>query len=118
MTPKIKTGKHLSVKGSLWLEKNGVKYFGPGPYELLERIEELGSINEAAKQMKLSYKKAWDIIKRLNEVEGISMVTTKTGGAKGGGTVVSKEAKLLMKKYAAIRENFNAFLKKETNSIK
>lgn len=112
-----KTKQRLLVNGSLWLEKNGIKYFGPGPYELLERIEETGSISEAAKQMKLSYKKAWDIIDRLNEVEGTSMVSTKTGGAKGGGSVISKEAKLLMKKYAAIRKNFNAFLKKETSSI-
>lgn len=105
------------VQGSIWLEKNGVKYFGPGPYELLEKIEVTGSISEAAKQMKLSYKKAWVIINRLNEVEGIPIVATQTGGAKGGGSFITDEAKLLMKKYASIREKFKEFLQNQTNLI-
>lgn len=117
MKPHTKTQSCRSVNGSIWLEKNGVRYFGPGPYELLERIEETGSISEAAKQMALSYKKAWDIINRLNEVEGIPMVSTKTGGAKGGGAAISKEAKLLMKQYAAVRKHFTVFLHKETAAI-
>ena len=47
--------KNLSIKvnGSLWIECDGKKYFGPGPMELLERIEETGSINKAARQTSL-----------------------------------------------------------------
>lgn len=116
---KTKVAKKVTqiVEGSIWLEKNGIKYFGPGPYELLERIEVTGSISEAAKQMKLSYKKAWEIVNRLNEMEGIPIVSTQTGGSKGGGSFISDEAKLLMKKYASIREKFKLFLQDQTNSI-
>jgi molybdate transport system regulatory protein len=35
--------------------------------DLLNNIEETGSINKAAKQMKMSYKKALDLIHTLNE---------------------------------------------------
>lgn len=117
MKPDATTPPSRSVNGSIWLEKNGIRYFGPGPYELLERIAETGSISEAAKQMNLSYKKAWDIINRLNEVEGMPMVATKTGGAKGGGATISKEARLLMKRYAAVRKHFTVFLHKETTAV-
>jgi len=41
-------------------------FFGPGPVELLELIEKTGSISKAAKGMGRSYKKAWDIVSRLN----------------------------------------------------
>ena len=34
-------------------------FLGPGPVELLELIEDTGSISQAARQMQMSYKKAW-----------------------------------------------------------
>ena len=52
-----KKSKQFEVNGSLWIESNGERFFGPGPVELLERIEKTGSINQAARQMEMSYKK-------------------------------------------------------------
>ena len=39
----------------------GKKCFGPGPAELLERVERSGSLHQAAKQMYLSYSKAFKL---------------------------------------------------------
>lgn len=108
----------LKINGSLWIEHDGGRFFGPGPVELLELIEETGSINKAAKKMGMSYKKAWGIINNLNMTARRSMVITATGGQKGGGSTISPEAKALIAYYRQLRERFSAFLEEETGRIK
>ena len=107
----------FTINGSLWMEKNGQRFFGPGPVELMELIEETGSINQAAKKMKMSYKKAWEIITTLNEQADHPFVITQTGGPKGGGSVISGEARELIASYRLLRERFKKFLGKETEKM-
>jgi len=110
----ILTKGDFRVNGSLWMEGNGTRFFGPGPAELLQLIEETGSINQAAKKMGMSYKKAWEIVNRLNEIVGSPMVITATGGEKGGGSSLSEEAKQLIEWYVSLRERFRQFMEQET----
>jgi molybdate transport system regulatory protein len=110
----LKKNKSFAVNGSIWIECNGDRFFGPGPVELLERISETGSINQAAKQMQMSYKKAWEIINILNTQASQPLVITQTGGASGGGSIISSEAKELIAWYQSLRERFKSFLEKET----
>jgi len=112
-----KTGvraKGISVNGSLWLEHNGPRFFGPGPVQLLEGIEETGSISKAAKKMQMSYKKAWDIVNNLNTTSHTPLVLTATGGEKGGGSTISEEARELIAAYKQLRVRFSAFLEQES----
>ncbi|MCW3110147.1 MAG: ModE family transcriptional regulator, partial [Segetibacter sp.] len=92
----LKKESNYKVTGSLWIECEGQRFFGPGRVELLERIEETGSINKAAKQMGMSYKKAWEMINALNSQASKPFVITQTGGEKGGGSVITTEAKHLI----------------------
>jgi molybdate transport system regulatory protein len=113
----ILTNGEFRVNGSLWVEGNGTRFFGPGPVELLQLIEETGSINQAAKKMGMSYKKAWEIVNRLNEIVGSAMVITATGGEKGGGSSLSDEAKQLIEWYQSLRERFRKFMEEETGKL-
>src|SRR5580692_5389724 len=81
----------VKVNGSLWIEGDGQRFFGPGPVELLEGIEKAGSISKAAKSMGMSYKKAWDIVTRLNGMTAVPFVVTSIGGEDGGGSTISAE---------------------------
>ena len=108
----------IGVNGSLWIEHDGQRFFGPGPVQLLELIEETGSINQAAKKMGMSYKKAWGIIDHLNATATRPFVITATGGQKGGGSTISPEAKGLIAYYRELRERFSQFLEAETVRIK
>ena len=111
--------KNLSyrVAGSLWIECDGERFFGPGRVELLQKIEATGSINKAAKEMGMSYKKAWEMINALNAQAGSPLIITQTGGEKGGGSVITKEAKQLIKYHQMLRQRFLAFLEKETQNL-
>ena len=99
------------------MEGDGTRFFGPGPVELLQRIEETGSINQAAKKMGMSYKKAWEMVNRLNEIVGSPLVITATGGEKGGGSSLSTEAKQLIEYYQSLRERFRKFMEQETGKL-
>lgn len=111
--------KDLSYKvtGTLWIECEGERFFGPGRVELLERIEETGSINKAAKQMGMSYKKAWAMVRALNSQVSQPFVVTQTGGEKGGGSVITTEAKQLIAYHSQLRQRFMDFLERETEQF-
>jgi len=108
----------IKLKSKLWIEIEGIKCFGPGPCTLLELIEETGSINQAAKKMKMSYKKAWEIVSRLNEVTGHQFVVTSTGGEHGGGSFLSDKAKELIRNYLQLQIRLQQFLEREESDIK
>ncbi|HHX13929.1 MAG TPA: LysR family transcriptional regulator [Clostridiales bacterium] len=48
--------------------------FGPGTAELLSRIEETGSLNQAAKAMKMAYSKAWKSIQNTEKNLGFQLI--------------------------------------------
>ncbi|HEY4060969.1 MAG TPA: ModE family transcriptional regulator [Puia sp.] len=105
------------VNGSLWVEGDGQRFFGPGPVELLELIGQTGSISKAAKSMGMSYKKAWDIVNRLNGMTAVPFVVTSIGGEDGGGSTISPEAKEMIAWYRGMRERFREFLERESAEL-
>ena len=108
----------IKVNGALWIEGDGERFLGPGPIELLERIGETGSISNAAKEMKMSYKKAWDLINHLNAHTAQLVVIPHAGGEKGGGSVLTAAAQELIAYHRGRRQRFAAFLEAETKSLK
>jgi molybdate transport system regulatory protein len=111
------TEKRFKIAGSLWIESEEQRFLGPGRVELLERIVETGSINQAAKQMGMSYKKAWEMINSLNMQAKNPLVVTQIGGERGGGATITDEAKELIAYYHALRERFSQFLKEESQFL-
>lgn len=91
---------------SLWImSEDGNKVFGIGPYNLLLLIDKLGSLNKAAKEIKISYTKAHDILNRAEKELNIKLLEREVGGAKGGGSTLTDEAREIMAKYESFREN-------------
>ena len=62
---------------------------GPGKAELIERIAETGSISAAARAMGMSYRRAWQLVESLNADFSEPVITTATGGRRGGGASVT-----------------------------
>lgn len=77
---------------------------------LLRAIDESGSINQAAKLMDLSYKGAWQMIERANNMAPKILISTATGGSKGGGTRLTKAGKALLNLFTDLDERHQAFL--------
>lgn len=115
--PLLQKKMQYKVTGTLWVECEGERFFGPGRVELLEHIETTGSINKAAQLMGMSYKKAWHMINALNTQGATPFVITQSGGEKGGGSVVTPEAKELIAYHKQLRIRFREFLEKETRQL-
>jgi molybdate transport system regulatory protein len=69
---------------------SGERFFGPGICELLEKIQETGSIQGAAAEMKMSYTKAWKIINRAEKEMGVSLIVRISGGKNGGSSALTE----------------------------
>jgi molybdate transport system regulatory protein len=104
------------TNGKIWLEINHVKVLGPGRVELIERIHASGSIRQAALQMEMSYKQAWEIIKHINAHFTQPIVISHRGGKGGGNAMVTQDGLEMVKQFHALQEKFNAFLKENTVS--
>ncbi|MGQ0443406.1 MAG: winged helix-turn-helix domain-containing protein [Methylophilaceae bacterium] len=72
---------------------------GPGKADLLEHIEANGSISAAAKKMKMSYRRAWELVDMMNSSFTQPLVSTSPGGAHGGGAQVTEFGFFILKSY-------------------
>ena len=64
--------------------------------EVLRRIQACGSISEAARQVGISYKAAWQALDTLSNLAGVELVQRSVGGKGGGGAVLTPDALLLL----------------------
>lgn len=72
---------------------------GPGKAALLEMILETGSISAAARRLNLSYRKAWTLVDTMNRHFREPLVSATTGGAQGGGAVVTALGQEALRRY-------------------
>lgn len=100
-----KSHNGFEVKSKLWLEMNGQPLFGQGRMHLLKAIEKHGSINQAAKEMNISYRKAWGFIKTMEDRLGMKLVECHAGGRHGGGASLTPEVKEFLDKYDLIEKD-------------
>ncbi len=89
----------MKMKSKIYLtDSNGEKFMGIGVLWLLRAVESQGSLRSAAKELGLSYSKAYQMVKNLETQLGISVIDRKKGGSEHVGstlTPVGKEFLLL-----------------------
>lgn len=96
------TGPRLRIK--LRLEYDSPLILGPGKAELLARIERLGSISAAAREMGMSYKRAWTLVEEMNIAFADPVIDSARGGAGGGGASVTSTGRQVLHHYRALEK--------------
>jgi molybdate transport system regulatory protein len=81
---------------------------GPGKVALLEAIVANGSIRAAAKELEMSYNRAWLLIHEMNDCFKSPVVESVVGGAKGGGAQVTAIGLQLIDEYRSIERLANS----------
>ena len=94
------TGPRLRIK--LRLEYDSPLILGPGKAELLARIDRLGSISAAAREMGMSYKRAWTLVEEMNVAFAEPVIDSARGGAGGGGARVTPTGQSVLRHYRAL----------------
>ena len=83
----------MELKVKWWLEKDGGLVLGKGRCLLLEAVDRLGSLREAARLCGISYRAAWGKLRASEERLGEPLVVIQPG--KRGMTLTPRARKLL-----------------------
>ncbi|MCX5859806.1 MAG: LysR family transcriptional regulator [Proteobacteria bacterium] len=107
--------KTLTLRLHLWLEDNKGIYFGIGRVQLLNAIEELGSLRKAADKMGMSYRAAWGKIKATQKATGVKLL--KRRGEKREGYQLTPEGKEMRDKFLQWFDTVEIVALKEARNI-
>ncbi len=75
----------LAPHDNLWVERDGVVVLSRWRVQLLEAIQQTGSISAAARRMDVDYHRAWEKIAEMEGGLGVVLVERQAGGVSGGG---------------------------------
>jgi len=92
-------------------------FLGEGRIALLKAIEKEGALSKAAKSMKMSYKKAWNLIDAMNKSSSTPVVITSTGGAGGGGAKLSDYGKQKINQFEEVKKNCWEFMETQNQLL-
>ena len=72
---------------------------GPGKADLEDAIGRTGSISGAAREMGMSYRRAWLLVEALNRSFIDPLIEASTGGRGGGGARVTGHGHAVLRRY-------------------
>ena len=108
----------MEVRTKVWLnDDHGKVIFGSGRVHMLETIDRLGSMNKAAKELKMSYRALWGRIKSTEERVGAKILVSKPGGGKGRGSALTPTGRKLLENYKLLNKNVIKAADREFESI-
>ena len=90
---------------------------GPGKIELLEAIAHTGSIRQAARAMRMSYRRAWLLVDSLNRSFREPSTTASVGGAGGGGVALTAFGEDLVRRYRKAAKRIDSLALSEFATI-
>jgi molybdate transport system regulatory protein len=93
-TPSIRVRIDLSPDSAL----------GPGKIALLEHIEATGSLSQAARELGMSYRRAWLLLADVNRMFTKPATTASVGGSGGGGAQLTELGRAIVKAYREIED--------------
>jgi molybdate transport system regulatory protein len=90
---------------------------GPGKIQILESIRRTGSISEAARGMKMSYRSAWLLVDSMNALFRKPVVNTTLGGRGGGSATLTELGAEVVLHYRAMERATRRAIAKDLTSL-
>jgi molybdate transport system regulatory protein len=109
--------RKFNVRVRLWIESGKGPFLGLGRIVLLKKIQETGSINSAAKTLRMSYRQAWQLVKEMNERSSGPLVIKKNGGKNGGGTSLTQKGEKVIRAWQKLEKKVQTFVDKEATKF-
>jgi molybdate transport system regulatory protein len=78
---------------------------GPGKIDLLEAIHRSGSLSQAARDLGMSYRRAWLLVDSLKSSFRESVAIAETGGKGGGGVTLTPFGRQLIRSYRTLERD-------------
>ena len=90
---------------------------GPGKIQLLESIAASGSLSQAARDMEMSYRRAWLLMDSMNGSFDEPVVSANVGGSGGGGAVLTAFGQRLIDTYRTLEKELTTVAKRHLHDI-
>lgn len=87
---------------------DGKAAIGPGKARLLEAIAQTGSISAAAREMGMSYRRAWLLVEEVNASFAKPLVVAAAGGKRGGGAEVTAAGLEIVRRFLEMESKASA----------
>ena len=100
------TSARLKLKAQIFLGDEIA--MGPGKAELLEAIDQTGSISAAGRALGMSYRRTWLLVDIMNRCWREPLVTTTLGGSKGGGASITAFGREILRQYRDLENRIHA----------
>jgi molybdate transport system regulatory protein len=95
----------------------GPDAFGPGKAELLRLIAATGSISEAARQLDMSYNRAWTLVRSMNGLFREPLVASTRGGGTGGGAALTLTGERVLELYTRMEASCRVATHADWNAL-
>ena len=101
--------KSLQVRSKIWIELEGKPLLGDGRERLLRAVERTGSIKAAAREVGITYRRAWAQLKEMEKIAKFTMFErTKGGIGGGGGTHLTEDANNLLETFDKFKQGLQS----------
>jgi molybdate transport system regulatory protein len=97
----------MEIKYKIWIEQNGRVLFGRGRDDILTAVQEMRSLNAAAKKLEMSYRAAWGRLKASEERMGVKLV--EVDGIEKG-MRLTEQAKALIERFEKLEKDVEGLL--------
>jgi molybdate transport system regulatory protein len=98
----------MKAKLKVWIVFGERVKLGDGRAQLLELIDELGSLRKAVARLEMSYRNAWGYLRDLEQAAGFKLLERNAGGGPGGGMRLTKRGKEFVTRYRQFRGQVDA----------
>lgn len=102
----------IFLKHNVWLETRGEDIvISAEGLDLLREVSLNESIVKSAQNMKISYRKAWGLLKEVEDLLGFRLIEKHRGGSSGGRTILTREGKALVSAYDDLNSEIDIAMK-------
>jgi molybdate transport system regulatory protein len=102
---KAKPARVIALQQRLRIRAGDEIALGPGKAKMLELLRQTGSITKAARQMGMSYMRAWTLIQTMNQCFKEPLVKTIHGGRAGGGAELTDSGRKVLELYQKMEKD-------------
>ena len=104
-------------KVKAWVVFGGRVKFGDGRAQLLELIDELGSLKKAVARLGMSYRNAWGYLRELEQAAGFKILERGPGGGPASGTRLTRRGRQFLARYRRFREGIGKGAAREFKQV-
>lgn len=114
----LETRNKYTIRVRIWIDEDNGPFLGIGRVILLEKIKETGSITNAAKAIKMSYRQAWQLVNDMNKRSNLPLVEKILGGNKGSNSRLTKEGERVINEFYRVEREIKDVVNSKTNELR